>query len=242
MKNKLIISLLLLISLSAFAETTVNWYTEYDKALEVALAEEKNLYVLITAPGWCIWCTRLEENVLSKPDFQAYLSENYVALKLLDEIDGKRNPELENFNISGYPSVSLYDYKGNFIVNAYTQDPEEMLVYLSENKDAKGVYKPLLKDLKLPEKYTFEDEGGGEYINNNDGTWTKKTAAGEEIYLQLKFDFKYLYLGDSDESHYVALPMNGTDRHISNLVDNEWVWSDLGDVRRIGGDEYFGQN
>jgi thioredoxin-related protein len=225
------------------AQSTVTWYTEYDKALEEARREEKNLFVLITAPSWCLWCTRLEENVLSKEHFQKYQSENFISLKLLDKINGKRNPELDNFDFSGYPSVFLYDNEGRFIKNIYTQESDVMLASMSKYKDAEGKFRPLLKDLKLPEKYTYQDNGGGEYINNGNETWTEKNSDSEVLYRQTRYDFDYIYLelmgGDPDKVHVIALPMNGVDRHKADLIEEKWVWTDLEDVVRIGGDPFF---
>ncbi len=244
MKRQILIFLLIILAgFSIGAQSTVNWYTEYDKALEAAVAEDKNIFVLITAPSWCVWCTRLEENVLSKEYFQKYQSEHYISVKLLDNIDGKRNSQLDNFDFSGYPTVFLYDSQGRFIKNIYTQDPDAMLASMSNYKEAKGVFRPLLKDLKLPEKYTFAGNSGGEYINNDDGTWTEKRGGDQNLYRQTQYDFDFVYLelmgGDPDKVHIIALPMKGTDRHRADLVDDKWVWSDLDDVVRIGGDPFF---
>lgn len=240
MKKSLIFSILLIsITLTITAQETVAWLTKYDEALAAAERESKNIFVLITAPDWCIWCTRLEENVLSKPEFQRYLSGNFIPLKLLDKVDGKRNPELSYFDFSGYPTVYLYDREGHFIRNIYTQDPGEMLASMAKYRDAEGKFRPLLKDLKLPDKYTFSDDGGGEYFNRGDGTWSYKS--GDELieYKQVRYDFDYLYLEHPTQEHVIALPMNGSDRHMANLVDEKWVWSDLSDVERVGGDPYF---
>ncbi|MBB6479823.1 thioredoxin family protein [Spirochaeta isovalerica] len=234
-----IFSIIFILLLSGLFADTVNWYSDYDMALAAAESEGRNIFVLITAPSWCIWCQRLEENVLSKPEFQSYLTENYIPLKLLDKVNGARNPELDNFDFSGYPSVFLYDSKGQYIENIYTQDPVAMVGSMKRYKDSEGVFKPLLKDLQLPEKYTFAADGGGEYINRNNGTWILKTGAEEIEYKQMKYDYEYLYLEHARQEHVIALPMKGTDRHMATLQEGNWVWSDLPDVRRIGGDPYF---
>ncbi|MBN2658564.1 MAG: thioredoxin family protein [Spirochaetales bacterium] len=238
MKYKFVL-LIFTFALSGLFADTVNWLSEYDKALAAAQEEDKNIFVLITAPSWCVWCQRLEENVLSKPEFQSYLTENYIPLKLLDKVDGVRNPELAGFDFSGYPSVFLYDKKGQFIENIYTQDPVAMVNSMRRYKSSQGVFKPLLKDLKLPEKYTFSADGGGEYINRNDGTWYLKTGSETIEYKQMKYDYEYLYLEHARQEHVIALPMKGTDRHMATLQEGNWVWSDLSDVIRIGGDPYF---
>lgn len=232
--------LLIIINFSVSAESSsVKWFTEYGAALKAAETERKNIFVLITAPSWCVWCVRLEENVLSKTSFQKYLSENYIPLKLLDKINGRRNPELENFDIRGFPSIFLYDYNGNYIENIYTQDPDIMVESLVRNISAKGINRPLLKDLKLPEKYLFSYNGGGEYINNNDKTWTEKSSGKEVLYRQKSYDYQYLYLEHPAESILIALPMAGTVSHIATKVDGSWVWNKLGSIRRIGGDDFF---
>ena len=234
------IALMILISLQSLFADTVTWYSEYNKALAAAEKENKNIFVLITAPSWCIWCERLEENVLSKPEFQRYLSANYIPLKLLDKINGKANPELANFDFSGYPTVYLYDSKGGYIQNIYTQDPAQMLASMAKYRTAKGKVRPMLENLILPDKYTFSADGGGEYVNNGDGTWTLKVNGSKDvIYDQTKFDFDYLYIQNPGDLHVIALPMHGTDRHKASLVDDQWVWTDLPEVKRIGGDPYF---
>lgn len=235
MRLRLLLIMFLSFNLMIFTEN-VNWYTEYDKALIAADSENKNIFVLITAPSWCGWCINLENNVLSNKDFQKKLIDNYIALKLLDKVDGKYNPELENFEFTGYPSVYLYDRKGFFIENIYTQDPTAMIQSMIIYKDADG--KPKLSELKLPEKYTFENDGGGSYINNYDSTWTMITPSGEITYIQLKYDYDHIYLGLESGPEYVTLPLKGNKRHLCKLVDDQWIWSELPDVKRFGGDKF----
>lgn len=242
MRIKTFLIMFLFITTLSFADSVL-WHSSYEEAIQLAAEENKNIFVLITAPSWCVWCIRLEDNVLSKVEFQEYLTENYIALKLLDVVDGLRNPELENFNFKGFPTVSVYDSDKGFVGDIYTQSPDEMLTLLKKFKDAQGIFTPLSKDLKLPDKYTFQSDaisdGGGEYINNFDGTWTLKTSKSENTYLYLDNDYEYLYLERDDKAHHVALPMNGSDRHISSIIDEQFIWLDLSDVKRIGGDEYF---
>lgn len=237
-KTLSIFTLIIFATLSVKAED-INWLASYDEALAAAKSENKNIYVLITAPSWCIWCTRLEENVLSKDEFKRYINDNYIPLMLLDKVDGKRNPELDNFDFSGYPSVFLYDGQGRYIDNIYTQDPVQMLASVAKYKEARGKFRPKLADLILPQKYTFTADGGGEYVNNGNDTWTFNSGGDTVLYKVRSFDYRYLYLSHPSGEHIIALPMKGTDRHIANLVDEKWQWSDLSDVIRIGGDPYF---
>lgn len=236
MRLRLLLIMFLSFNSIIFTEN-VHWYTEYDKALIAAESKNKNIFVLITAPSWCGWCIKLEDNVLSNNDFQKTLIDNFIALKLLDKVDGKKNPELDNFEFTGYPSVFLYDNEGNFIEDIYTQDPTKMIKSMISYKDADG--RPKLSELKLPEKYTFENDGGGSYVNNFDSTWTMITTSGEITYIQLKYDYDHIYLGLESGPEYITLPLKGNERHLCKLINNEWIWSELPDVERIGGDIFF---
>lgn len=257
--RRIILSILFLsIVAFSFAEPIL-WYSNYEEAQTAAVEDDKNIFVLITAPSWCVWCVRLEENVLSEEAFQEYLGEHYIALKLLDVVDGMRNPELENFYFKGYPNVSVYDSDKGFVGDVYTQSIDEMLTLLENYKDAQGEFIPLPKDLILPDKYIFqaepdadgtpkskskikteaESDGGGEYLNNHDGTWTLISSEGEYTYLFLDNDYEYLYLERDDNAHYIALSLNGTERLMSAVIDEQFIWLNLSDVQRVGGDEYF---
>ena len=215
----------------------VNWNDSWDEALTAAQREEKNIFVLITAPSWCGWCVRLEQNVLSKSAFQEYVSKNYIALKLLDVVDGKRNSELDRFDFSGFPTVQLFDSNGNLIGDSYTQDLNEMLSNLKANVDAVGKFRPSLTDLILPEQYA--QSGGGEYINNGDGSWTVTISGTEVMYMIRDYDYDYLYLAHPSDGSVIALSMTGNDAHLGKVTDGEWGWTDLPNVVRFGGDPYF---
>lgn len=215
----------------------VNWYDSWDEALSAAQSQEKNMFVLITAPSWCGWCVRLEQNVISTDAFQDYVSENYIALKLIDIVDGVKNPELARFQFSGYPTVQVFDSKGNYIGDSYTQNPDEMLMNLKANVDAVGKYRPSLADLILPEKY--QQIGGGAYINNGDGSWTVNISGTEVEYRMREYDYDYLYLSHPTDGSVIALPLSGNDAHLGKQTNGQWGWTELPNVVRFGGDPYF---
>jgi protein disulfide-isomerase len=233
----------ILLGVTIFLSLTINgaeidWFDNYDEALAAARAEKKNMFILITAPSWCGWCVKLEEDVLSKAAFKDYLSENYIGLKLLDKVNDQRNPELARFDFSGFPTVYLYDYEGNHITDSYTLDINQMLKNLENNVSARGKFRPSLADLKLPRKFVTLDNKG-EYINNEDGTWTVNLSGEEVIYKQDRYDFKYLYLSHPSDGSVIALSMSGRDAHEGINVDGKWAWTNLANVKRIGGDPYF---
>lgn len=218
--------LVLVITLSTWiisGDDIVNWQSEFEVAKEIAKKDKKNIFILITAPSWCGWCVKLEENVLSTELFKQKVTKDYVPLMLLDKIDGKRNKELEKFDFRGYPTVMIYDADGNFVDDIYTQDSKEMVRLLDLNKNKKGEYKPLLKDLILPEKYVFEDYDGGSFTKLNDSTWSMKTKDGEVKFYKLDHDYDYIYLEDENYTALVALPIKGNQSYLKTNSSEDWI-------------------
>lgn len=238
---KKIVFIAFLISLQGIIfSNDVNWFTSYDKAIQAAEEEGKNILVLITAPSWCYWCVELEKNVLSKVDVKNSIK-TYIPLMLLDKVDGKRNPELERFEFGGYPTVRVYDSKGVLVDDVYTQNPDEFKRKLADNENRAGVPKPQLRDLILPEKYTF-NKLEGEIINNKDDTWSLIKDGVTYTYLQLKYDYEYIYLGHEDEGSVIALPQSGEESFLGYYKDDVWQWESYYNVVKVGGDSYYKNN
>ncbi|RKX85863.1 MAG: hypothetical protein DRP70_11040 [Spirochaetes bacterium] len=235
---RIFLILLVLLQPALLFAGNISWFTSYDMALEAARTAHKNIFVLITAPSWCGWCVKLEENVLSTRVFQNYVSENYIALKLLDKVDGQRNPELSRFEVGGFPTVLLYDAQGKYIRDSYTQNPDAMIDTLKANVHTAGRYRPPLNELQLPERY-IQTDGNGEYVNNEDGSWTVSTSGEPIIYTLKRYDYKYLYLDHPSDSSVIVLSMSGNDAHLGKETNGEWGWIDLPNVRRIGGDDFY---
>jgi len=74
---------------SVWAEDAV-WLDSYDKAKQQAADQGKDVLVLVTGSDWCIWCKKLESEVLNQDGFSAKVSADFVLLKL----DFPRNKEL----------------------------------------------------------------------------------------------------------------------------------------------------
>ncbi len=91
---------------------------DYDAAAARAKANGKPVFALFTGSDWCIWCKRLEQEVLSQPEFLD-MATNAYELAVLDfpsddsrqtDAERKRNRALaEKFGIKGYPTVLLID-------------------------------------------------------------------------------------------------------------------------------------
>lgn len=96
------------------------WHSDYDKAL--SLADEKKRFVLTYFSGsdWCAACWKLDENVLSQPDFQAYIDSNFVLLNLdfpsvlpqPESIREKNEKLRKTFEIDAFPSFIILTESG----------------------------------------------------------------------------------------------------------------------------------
>ncbi len=127
MLRKLSITFLILIFISIlslgigalFSEDGINWIHNKDEAFEKAKDEDKDVFVFVTAPEWCENCLWVEKNILPDKKLQKVLNKDFVSLKVLDKIekDGKlvKNPDLEYFNIIGFPMMMVYDKSGKLI-------------------------------------------------------------------------------------------------------------------------------
>lgn len=104
--------------LPAFGE--INWLTTPDDAYAQARESGKNVFIEFTGSDWCGFCKILKKNVLSSPEFEKALGDQYVFLELdfprktsLPEEQQKVNRELaKKMEITGYPSIVLTDKNG----------------------------------------------------------------------------------------------------------------------------------
>ena len=97
---------------------------DWDAALKKAAAEKKNVLALFTGSDWCIWCKRLEGEILSKKEFSGEVSKTFVPVfldfpsdkSLVKEDVAKRNRELsKKYKVRGYPTILILDEKGEVL-------------------------------------------------------------------------------------------------------------------------------
>lgn len=125
MQKKLVYLLLIFIGISFLSlnmvssEDQIKWINDKEDAFEKAKEEDKDVFVFVTAPDWCENCLWVEENILPDKKLQKILNKDFVSLKVLDKIekDGKlvTNPDLDYFNIIGFPMMMVYDKNGKLI-------------------------------------------------------------------------------------------------------------------------------
>jgi protein disulfide-isomerase len=98
-------------------QSTINWQTNYDTALNQAKETGKPLLLFFTGSDWCSWCHKLDDEVLNRPEFADALKETFIFVRL-DYPQYRRLPNaeqnqrlLQRFDIKSYPTVLILDEK-----------------------------------------------------------------------------------------------------------------------------------
>ena len=165
MKKMAIVAGLAAVAAGVFA-MPAGFTDDFDSALKKAAAEKKTVLALFTGSDWCIWCKRLEGEVLSQRAFSDEVGKTFVPVfldfpsnkSLVKEATAKRNRELsEKYAVHGYPTVLLLDAKGKVLgQTGYRKGgPEKYLAHL------KGLVQngPLLQKHIKPYEKRFKEIG-----------------------------------------------------------------------------------
>ncbi len=120
------------------------WVDNIEKAREIAAANDRDLLLLFTGSDWCPPCQKLEEEILSKPDFLQEAKNQYVLVKLdfpretplLPKIQEQNNRLAAEFGVNGFPTIILADKEMRpfAITGAPTDGVESFLGYLGEQR------------------------------------------------------------------------------------------------------------
>jgi thioredoxin-related protein len=112
MKKLLIALLACCVWLQVRADDLV-WMTDMPKAFQQAKAENKLVLADFTGSDWCVWCKKLDKDILSTPEFAEYAKTNLVLVQLdypdqkpqSDELKAANAALAKRFNIQGYPTL-----------------------------------------------------------------------------------------------------------------------------------------
>lgn len=98
------------------------WFADFDKAVDEAKKQKKDLLVDFTGSDWCGWCIKLDEEVFKHESFLTGVQKHFVLVKLdfpnAEEIKAKvpnpkRNQELqEKYQIEGFPTILMMTVDG----------------------------------------------------------------------------------------------------------------------------------
>lgn len=107
-------------------QANAKWLTDYDRAVEIATAENKPILISFAGSDWCKPCIKLTKEVFEQPAFVDYANEQLVLLLLdfprlkknaLSGTQVTHNEKLaESYNQEGiFPLVILINSKGEVI-------------------------------------------------------------------------------------------------------------------------------
>jgi len=72
--------LLLIILFSSFLGSTMKWETDFEKAKQTALSENKFILLNFSGSDWCGPCIRMHKEIFETSVFEKYASESLVLL------------------------------------------------------------------------------------------------------------------------------------------------------------------
>ena len=121
------------------------WLTDFAAAKKQAAADKKPILMFFTGSDWCIWCQRLHEGVLDKPEF-ADFSKKLVLVELdfpqekqLPAELKKQNAELaEKFKVDGYPCTVVLAADGETVLGKLSGYSPEYIDKIQDILDGKG--------------------------------------------------------------------------------------------------------
>jgi thioredoxin-related protein len=107
---------------SSPAAPPAGWTDDYDKAIEKAKAEKKNVLLDFTGSDWCGFCMKLDKEVFDTPKFKEWAKKNVVLVqvdfphKKLSQKLVKQNADLKSkYPAGGYPTVVIINPEGNVL-------------------------------------------------------------------------------------------------------------------------------
>lgn len=117
--KKIVSSLIVLCCLfvSVVHADNIRWLSDYEQAVNESKATSKPIFLLFTGTGWCAYCDKLEEEVLTTPDFANSVGDKFVFVKVNYPIPDNLAPKLasqhkqlqDKYDIRGFPTVILVD-------------------------------------------------------------------------------------------------------------------------------------
>ncbi len=150
--------ILLLSTQSSVLFSEITWQTNYEAAFEQAKTSSKPLLLFFTGSDWCSWCNKLDEEVLSTPEFAEAAGNKFVFVKLDFPLYTPQDPQLkaqnkqiqQQFDVRGYPTVLLIDPQQNKQIGSTGYRPGGSKLYvehLQQMLNSYGAYKQKMSAL-----------------------------------------------------------------------------------------------
>lgn len=104
----------------------VTWHQNLDQARAQAAREGKLLFILFTGKDWCVWCRRLDEEILSSDAFQQWAEGQLVCVELdyprrgqqAEWLAAQNKQALADYrsDVTSYPTVLLVNPQGDVLL------------------------------------------------------------------------------------------------------------------------------
>jgi thioredoxin-related protein len=135
--------ILTMLFISSLWSAELGWSDDYEKSLEVAKKENKQLYVLITS-STCRWCRKFENTTLQDTEVLKMLKEKYVLVHADRDMDDlpswmktKRVPRHYFVTANGEEILSFLGYWDSLDFKSYLGDVDKKY----KEKVKKGILK-----------------------------------------------------------------------------------------------------
>lgn len=107
-------------------KTQIQWYTNYNEALQEAKKSHLPLLLFFTGSDWCGWCKKMHQEVFSSPDFAQEVGNAFVFVdidfpmnkQLPADLATQNNELKQKYGVTGYPTVIILDSNANFVAEA----------------------------------------------------------------------------------------------------------------------------
>lgn len=102
------------------AVSELRWTDSFPEAITMAKEQDRQVFMFFTGSDWCGWCKRLDDEVLSTPEFARYAAEKLVLLKVdfpkkvqqPDDLKAQNQALAKRFRVAGYPTVIVFSSTG----------------------------------------------------------------------------------------------------------------------------------
>ena len=126
----------------------LKWFTNVEKAVEIAKKEDKRVLVQFSGSDWCKWCIKLNDEVFNKKDFADYAKDKMILVNLdfprtiaqTDEVKEYNRSMANKYGVRGFPTVLLLDKEGNLVKKTGYQPggPNAYVEHIKESYNPKG--------------------------------------------------------------------------------------------------------
>jgi protein disulfide-isomerase len=100
-----------------------DWQTNFEQAKNTATEKKQPIMAVFSGSDWCLWCMKLEKEVLTKDEFKNYAKDNLVLFvadfpsshKLKKETLKQNQDLADKYGVQGFPTVLILSADGKVL-------------------------------------------------------------------------------------------------------------------------------